>query len=113
MVVMSGATLAVSSVALGVMRTVTRRQQRSKSKPCTRCNGNGFLYPCDVCLGKAVIRSRAPRTFKQLLAEARGKGAKSVAPEDLQVQCSCPACGTTMHQRCLNCLGEGAVYIPA
>ena len=78
--------------------------------PCAGCRGTGHL-PCDVCRGRGIVRARAPRTMKQLLEEARSK-AGGGAPPPPAVDLICPACGCTMEQRCLNCLGIGKVCLP-
>jgi hypothetical protein len=79
--------------------------------PCAACRATGYL-PCQVCRGRAVITCRVPRSLLQL---ARDRGGAGGADEVLgaTTQCTCPACGTTMQQRCLNCLGEGRVCLPA
>jgi hypothetical protein len=45
----------------------------------------------------------------QLLGKPGARPAQEVEP----VRCVCPACGATGQQRCLNCLGEGKVWVPA
>lgn len=56
--------------------------------------------------GRAVVRSRAPVPLKALVSKA---GQPPVPP----VLAACPGCGTTLQQRCLNCLGEGRVCLPS
>jgi hypothetical protein len=105
--VMGGATMAVSGVALAVVRQVNKRRHARLASQCAECGGGGYV-PCEVCRGAAVLRCRAPVRLRDL---GRRKPAQ---PGDAGAAsyCSCPACGTTMRQRCLNCLGEGAVFLP-
>jgi predicted RNA-binding Zn-ribbon protein involved in translation (DUF1610 family) len=109
MAVMGGTTLLVSSVALGVVKRVVRARRLSAATPCAPCGGAGYVA-CDVCRGRRVVSCRAPRSLRQLRAEAGGRGGGAVAPS---VDVACPACGATTVQRCLNCLGEGRVCLPA
>lgn len=113
MVAMGGATMLVSSLALGVAKNVSKQRQRKLAIQCRVCQGNCYV-PCDVCLGRGIIRTRRPRSMKQILLEAKGgKSSNGIsATENEAVMCTCPACGTTLQQRCLNCLGEGSVFIP-
>ncbi len=80
--------------------------QMKHAVPCTACKGTG-LRRCEICLGKGIIRARAPRTMRQMMQEARGgRGSVVTQPMDL----ICPACGSTLEQKCLNCVGKGKVF---
>jgi hypothetical protein len=131
-VIMSGASFAVTAVAVGVTKRVLKLRkvtptllfstklpvvtepcrhctvvlQSTSATACSVCTGTGYLA-CKVCHGKGFIRCRAPVSLRTLAAKVK-PGPK--APEAEPVLVNCPACGTTLRQRCLNCLGEGTVF---
>ena len=76
---------------------------------CSECAGSGYRR-CEVCSGRAVIRCREPVPLRLLAKQKEAAPGAAPAPTAM---CSCPACGTTLQQRCLNCLGEGRVCLPA
>ena len=137
---MSGATLLVSTVALGVVKRVTHKRrvrelalnckariaharppcdhlapslsaQMLTATACTQCQGEGYVR-CDICMGRSIVRCRPPRTMRQLMLEYRGVSEGGEDAAAAPMECECPACGTSMYQRCLNCLGEGKVCSP-
>eukprot|EP00887_Chlorella_sp_A99_P002909 scaffold6.g2909.t1 len=106
---LGGATLAVSTLGLSVVKVVVKQRKMKAATECTVCKGTGYLK-CGLCRGRAILHCRAPVKLSQLRrrkAAGADSGAANVA------QCACPACGTTLEQRCLNCLGEGKVCLPA
>eukprot|EP00890_Picochlorum_soloecismus_P004417 jgi/Picsp_1/4977/NSC_02340-R1_hypothetical protein CHLNCDRAFT_140956 [Chlorella variabilis] len=105
MAAMGGATIVVSGVAMAVAKQVTRATRMKHALPCAQCRGEGFVI-CQICMGTCVVRCRAPRSMKQLLRESDTNGG---ALNVETAQCSCPACGTSGWQRCLNCLGSGKI----
>lgn len=135
MAAMGGATIVVSGVAMAVAKQVTRTtrvrntlfffdcnlyvsrkqqfnavnffivSQMKHAMPCAQCSGEGFV-PCQICMGTCVVRCRAPRSMRQLLRESDINGG-TINVE--AAQCSCPACGTSGWQRCVNCLGSGKI----
>ncbi|PRW56352.1 hypothetical protein C2E21_5308 [Chlorella sorokiniana] len=108
-VVLGGTTAIVSGVALSVAKRVVRARRNAAATSCAQCTGSGFL-PCQICMGHGVLRCRAPVRRSQLARKLRPQAEAAAAPP---VQCSCPGCGTTRLQRCLNCLGEGRVCLPS
>lgn len=76
--------------------------QKKSGTPCPQCEGEGFVS-CDICQGTCIVRCRAPKPMSQILRESRIKNLNEVVPA---TYCSCPACGTSGWQRCLNCLGD-------
>jgi len=129
MFALGGSTIVVSGVGIAVAKRIARAKKLKTASPCRQCAGEGYL-PCDVCLRTCVVRCRAPRSMREIMLEARnaeklGKGRKVVGrgEEDRgpgasrsastsaspPVYCSCPACGTSGFQRCVNCLGDGRV----
>jgi hypothetical protein len=63
--------------------------------------------------GKAILRCRQPVSMKQLQRRSSSQAAGGNSEAEPTAVCSCPACGTTRLQRCLNCLGEGKVCLPS
>ena len=115
LVTLGAATLAVSSVGIAVTKQVVRRRRLAAATPCAVCASTGYL-PCGVCGGRGVLRCRAPvrlselRRRRQVEGQQQGDG---VASPVASAMCACPVCGTTLRQRCLNCLGEGRACLPA
>ena len=62
--------------------------------------------------GKAILRCRQPVSMKQLQRRSRPQAGGGDGEAEPTAVCSCPACGTTRLQRCLNCLGEGQLAVP-
>lgn len=89
------------AVELAPMRRVLRAHARL---PC-------FL---PFTVGRGMLRCRAPvrqsQLARKLRPQAAGSASGAAAPT---LQCICPACGASREQRCLNCLGEGRVCLPA
>ena len=81
--------------------------QMKNAVPCTVCGGTGTRR-CEICCGKGIIRARAPRTMRQMMQDARGGNKSTSSPQPIDL--ICPACGSTLEQRCLNCLGKGKVF---
>ncbi|KAL4534516.1 hypothetical protein Ndes2437B_g05301 [Nannochloris sp. 'desiccata'] len=103
---MGGSTIAVASVSLAVVQTISTQRKMKNAVPCKACSGTGHRS-CEICLGKGIIRARAPRTMRQMMQEVRGGGA-SVALQPIDL--ICPACGCTLEQKCLNCVGKGKIF---
>lgn len=112
MITLGGATFLVSGAVLSVAKRVVRQRKMAAATTCTLCQGTGFLA-CQVCMGKAIIRCRPPVSLKQLKKRQQPPAAGSDGGGSTAIMCSCPACGATRQQRCLNCLGEGRVCLPS
>jgi hypothetical protein len=117
MVALGGSTILVSGMGIAVAKRVARTKRLKMARPCSQCGGEGYLA-CDVCLRTCIVRCRAPRSMRDIMNDSRSrssaarKGAEPTTAETtpaVPVYCSCPACGTSGYQRCLNCLGDGRV----
>ncbi len=118
MVALGGSTILVSGMGIAVAKQVARTKKLKMARPCSQCAGEGYLA-CDVCLRTCIVRCRQPRSMRDIIKESRSKSSapregcepanSEMAPTApvLPVYCSCPACGTSGYQRCLNCLGDG------
>jgi hypothetical protein len=79
----------------------------SYQSPATCC----LLHHLPLCFaGKGIVRCRQPVPMRLL---RRQKPPAAGDPSRAPVMCSCPACGTTRTQRCLNCVGEGKLCLPS
>lgn len=81
---------------------VSLNVQLKSASACSQCDGEGYLS-CQICHGSCIVRTRKPQRMSQIM-----KGNENSENEPA-VYCSCPACGTSRYQRCLNCLGLGKV----
>jgi hypothetical protein len=116
MVALGGSTIVVSAVGIALAKRVARARKLKSALSCCQCNGEGYL-PCDVCLRTCIVRCREPKSIRDIMLETKQAkvdrglpGADRAAdPSVPPVYCSCPACGTSGYQRCMNCLGDGKV----
>lgn len=117
MVALGGSTILVSGMGIAVAKRVARTKKLKRAQPCSQCGGEGYLA-CDVCLRTCIVRCRAPKSMRDIIKDSRSKSlaarkggepAPAETPPDMPVYCSCPACGTSGYQRCVNCLGDGKV----
>ena len=112
MVALGGSTILVSGIGIAVAKRVARTKKLKTARPCSECGGEGYLA-CDVCLRTCIVRCRAPRSMRDIMLESRSKSSAALkggepssveTPPAVPVYCSCPACGTSGYQRCVNCL---------
>ncbi|KAK9837827.1 hypothetical protein WJX74_005887 [Apatococcus lobatus] len=89
--IVGGATVAVSTATLSVVRLVVNKQQKRLLVSCSACNGSG-QRDCGICKGKQIISWAPARAAR--------------APE---YPCLCPMCAGVGDQGCLNCLGKGTL----
>ncbi|KAK9836353.1 hypothetical protein WJX81_008158 [Elliptochloris bilobata] len=89
-VVLGGATLAISTVAMGGVRAAVKYRRRGLEVTCTVCGGRKRCSCC-VCKERLVL-DWTP--FK--------------APQ-VKRWTACPLCEASGLQTCLNCLGQGVV----
>jgi hypothetical protein len=112
MVALGGSTIVVSGIGIAVAKQVSRARKMKVGTSCCQCKGEGFL-PCDVCLRTCVVRCRPAKSMSDIMRETKNKKMKQAPGQQVDVPpavyYSCPACGTSGYQRCLNCLGDGRV----
>ncbi|KAI3421375.1 uncharacterized protein J3R85_012409 [Psidium guajava] len=78
----------VSSITIGMLRSVAETKRKKFALPCMVCKGKGF-YICKLCKGNATIQW-------------------SPLHDPIVINpCVCPTCDGNRIQRCLNCLGKG------
>jgi len=102
MLALGAATMAVSSVGMGVARVVLARRKAATAVDCPSCAGEGRVR-CAACRGARVIEHHPFAGDALLFA-----GAVSARTP----WCACPMCGAAGEQVCVNCLGERTV-LPA
>mmetsp|Transcript_2486 Transcript_2486/g.4185 ORF Transcript_2486/g.4185 Transcript_2486/m.4185 type:complete len:130 (+) Transcript_2486:105-494(+) len=93
MLVLGGATMGVSFVAMTVTRVVVEQNKKKKLVTCHICTGSAKLS-CAVCDGERTLKYHS----------------KKQAPVNQRIsRTACPMCEGAGSQACLNCLGEGKV----
>lgn len=95
MLALGAATMAVSSVGMGVARVVLAQKKAATAVDCPRCAGQGRTR-CAVCKGARVIEHH-PFPTPPLPGATRTPW------------CACPMCAAEGEQTCVNCLGEKTV----
>jgi hypothetical protein len=92
---LGAATMAVSSVGMGVARVVLAQRKASTAVACVACRGEGRVR-CGVCRGARVLEHH-PFPTPPLPGATRTPW------------CACPTCCAEGTQVCVNCLGEKTV----
>jgi hypothetical protein len=95
MLALGAATMAVSSVGMGVARVVLAQKKAATAVDCPTCAGQGRTR-CTVCKGARVIEHH-PFPTPPLPGATRTPW------------CACPMCAADGEQVCVNCLGEKRV----
>mmetsp|Transcript_38078 Transcript_38078/g.84814 ORF Transcript_38078/g.84814 Transcript_38078/m.84814 type:complete len:153 (+) Transcript_38078:78-536(+) len=95
MLLLGGATVAVSSVSMFVGKVFIDRYKKKIVVACPLCRGQRRVT-CDVCQGDRVLKYHP---FPDPPVNSRTGG-----------RCACAMCEGSGTQLCLNCLGEGETY---
>jgi hypothetical protein len=95
MLALGVATMAVSSVGMGVARVVLAQRKAATAVDCPSCHGRGRAR-CAVCRGARVIEHH-PFSSPPLPGASRTPW------------CACPMCACEGESVCVNCLGERTV----
>eukprot|EP00798_Chlamydomonas_sp_ICE-L_P028928 gene28928-32121_t len=93
MLALGAATVAVSSISMGITKMVVEKSQRHLRGPCSACHSKTKVS-CAVCQGERVLKYHPARTLPT---------------NPKAIWCACAMCEGSGEQTCLNCLGEGEI----